>query len=222
MKRAIIIMAKAPIPGAVKTRLEKVLSPGQCAALAECLLADAVRKAQTFQSQLIIAYSPADRRAQFERFAGENIILTAQAEGDLGARMLAAFEFAFRQGAEAVVMTGTDSPTFPADYIEQAFEHLELETDAVLGKTADGGFFLIGLRKFDARIFAGVRWSSHETFEQVFRNLHQFDWHLREVPSWYDVDTPADLEKLVTELRHNSNAQRRAPQTFAWAAENLF
>lgn len=222
MKRAIIIMAKVPLAGTVKTRLQKSLSDAQCAEFAECLLDDAVHRAETFESKLIIAYSPPERGAYFQRFSDKNIILIPQKGDDLGARMFHAFEFAFQQNSDAVVMIGTDSPTFPFDYIEQAFEHLELETDAVLGKTADGGFYLIGLRKPDARIFESVAWSSPKTFEQVFRNMHRLEWHLREVPSWYDVDTPEDLEKLKTELRHNQNAQRRAPKTFAWIRKSLF
>jgi uncharacterized protein len=221
MKRAIIIMVKTPLAGTVKTRLQNVLGAERCAEFAECLLADAVRKAQTFENQLIIAYSPPENGAYFQRFSDKNIILIPQKGDDIGARMFHAFEFAFRQNSDAVVMTGTDSPTFPIDYIEQAFEHLELETDAVLGKAEDGGFYLIGLRRLDARIFERVAWSSPQTFAQVYGNLRRLEWHLREVPSWYDVDTPADLEKLKTELRHNQNAQRRAPKTFEWIAKNL-
>jgi uncharacterized protein len=221
MKRAIIIMAKVPLAGAVKTRLQNVLRAAQCAEFAECLLDDTIRKAETFESQLIIAYSPPENGAYFQRFSDKNIILIPQKGDDLGARMFHAFEFAFRQNSDAVVMIGTDSPTFPFDYIEQAFEHLELETDAVLGKAEDGGFYLIGLRRLDARIFDAVAWSSPQTFEKVFQNLHRLEWHLREVPSWYDVDTPADLEKLKTELRHNQNARRRAPKTFEWITKNL-
>ena len=112
-------------------------------------------------------------------------------------------------------MIGTDSPTFPFDYIEQAFEFLETNSDVVLGKTEDGGFYLIGLRKLPEKIFETVAWSSPETFEQVFKNVHHLKLHLREVPAWYDVDERADFEKLREEILHNKNAQRRALKTYA-------
>ena len=112
-------------------------------------------------------------------------------------------------------MIGTDSPTFPIDYIEQAFEFLETNSDVVLGKTEDGGFYLIGLRRLPERIFENVAWSSPETFEQIFENIHRLKLHLREVPSWYDVDEREDFEKLKAEILHNKNAQRRAPETYS-------
>ena len=85
--------------------------------------------------------------------------------------MFNAFKFVFEQKTDAVVMIGTDSPTFPIDYIEQAFEFLETNSDVVLGKTEDGGFYLIGLRKLPERIFENVEWSSPATFEQIFENF---------------------------------------------------
>lgn len=214
MKRAIIIMAKAPRAGTVKTRLQPFLSGDECARLAEALLEDAVKKAEKFTDKTIIAFAPDFERKYFEKFSRENILLTEQKGADLGEKMFNAFQFAFSENAVSAVMTGTDSPTFPADHIEQAFEFLELETEAVLGKTMDGGFYLIGLRTLKKEIFENVIWSSTETFEQTRRNIMDLNLHLREVPSWYDVDEKADLVKLYEEFAHNPNAARRAPKTF--------
>lgn len=221
MNRAIIIMAKAPHAGNVKTRLQPFLSAGECAALAEAFLTDAIAKAEKFDAKLFIAFAPPAERAYFEKFEAENFSLIAQSGADLGEKMFNAFRFAFVENAASVVMIGTDSPTFPADYIEQAFEFLELETDAVLGKTDDGGFYLIGLRKLKNETFAGVAWSSAETFEQTHRNIMNLGFHLREVPSWYDVDEKDDFFKLNEELLNNQNAVRRAPRTFEIVTEIL-
>jgi uncharacterized protein len=223
MKRTIIIMAKAPIAGAVKTRLQPRLSAEDAASLAACFLEDAINKARSVENQkLIVAYSPAGERAYFaERFAAPKIILTEQKGDDLGEKMLSAFEFAFAQDLAAeVVMLGTDSPTVPADFVEQAFEFLETSSDAVLGPTEDGGFYLIGLRKPDGRIFENVRWSSPKTFAQARENIMNLNWHLRETPGWYDIDVPRDLDQLRDEIMHNRNARRRAPQTFEWIKKN--
>jgi len=222
MKRAVIIMAKAPLAGTVKTRLQPFLSAAQCAALAACFLGDAINKAKLIKNQrLIIAYSPAEERDFFARLANGKTSLVEQKGINLGEKMFSAFGFAFAQNADAAVMIGTDSPTFPDDFIEQAFEFLETNSDAVLGKTEDGGFYLIGLRKLDKRIFEAVKWSSAKTFEQVRGNIMNLDWHLREVPAWYDVDEPKDLEQLKQEFSHNKNVQSRAPQTFEWIAKNV-
>jgi rSAM/selenodomain-associated transferase 1 len=217
MKRAVIIMAKAPLAGTVKTRLQPHLSAGECAQLAACFLDDTISKAKTLKIQrLIIAYSPAGEIDYFRRLTDEKTSFVRQKGDNLGEKMFSAFEFAFAQKTDAAVMIGTDSPTFPVDFIEQAFRFLEADSDAVLGKTEDGGFYLIGLRKSDARIFSAVRWSSPETFAQVRENIMNLSWHLREVPGWYDVDEPKDLEQLKNEFLHNETARKRAPQTFEW------
>lgn len=214
MKRAIIIMSKVPSAGKVKTRLQPILSPEKCAALAAAFLQDTVNKAKAVCENAILAYSPSEEINALRKILPFQSIFIEQTGRDLGERMFNAFKFAFEQNSDSVVIIGTDSPTFPADYIEQAFEFLELETDVVLGKTEDGGFYLIGLRALSVEIFETVAWSSPKTFERVFENINNLNLRLREVPSWYDVDEPQDLEKLREEFLHNENARRRAPKTF--------
>lgn len=214
MTRALIIMAKVPTAGNVKTRLQPFLSPDECAALSEAFLRDAENKAKTVCENVILAYSPDEKINDLKSIFPAQNIFVGQTGKDLGEKMFNAFKFVFEQKTDSVVMIGTDSPTFPFDFIEQAFEYLETNSDVVLGKSEDGGFYLIGLRKLERGIFENVRWSSSDTFEQVFENIHRLNLHLREVPSWYDVDERADFEKLREEILHNSNAQRRAPATF--------
>jgi hypothetical protein len=222
MKRAVIIMAKAPLAGTVKTRLQPHLSADECAELAACFLRDTINKAKTLKNQrLIIAYSPAAEIDYFQQFASRKTSFARQKGDNLGEKMFSAFEFAFARKTDAAVMVGTDSPTFPVDFIEQAFAFLETDSDAVLGKTADGGFYLIGLRKADARIFEAVRWSSAKTFAQARENILNLNWRLREVPGWYDVDEPKDLEQLKNEFLNDKNARKRAPQTFEWITRNI-
>lgn len=215
MTRAVIIMAKVPTAGNVKTRLQPFLSAKDCADLSEAFLRDAENKAKTVCENVILAYSPDEKINDLKSIFPAQNIFVEQTGSDLGEKMLNAFQFAFEQKSDSVVMIGTDSPTFPFDYIEQAFEFLETNSDVVLGKTEDGGFYLIGLRKLEREIFEDVRWSSPDTFEQVFENIHRLNLHLREVPSWYDVDEQKDFEKLREEILHNKNAQRRAPKTYA-------
>ena len=216
MKRSIIIMAKVPSAGKVKTRLEPHFSPEQCAALAHAFLQDAVSKAKKVCENVILAYSPPEEINALKKILPSQGIFVEQTGSDLGEKMLNAFRFAFEQNSDLAVMIGTDSPTFPADFIEQAFGFLELETDVILGGTEDGGFYLVGLRAPHEEIFENIEWSSPKTFEQVYQNVMNLNLHLREVPSWYDVDEPKDLEKLRAEFLHNENARRRAPKTFEY------
>jgi uncharacterized protein len=222
MKRAIIIMAKVPRAGNVKTRLQKVLAPEDCAALAEAFLKDAVNKAKTVCENVFIAFSPPNEFQKLKEILPDESNFIEQTGENLGEKMFVAFQFAFEQKIDSVVMIGTDSPTFPFDFIEQAFEFLETNSEIVLGKTEDGGFYLIGQRVLRREIFENVEWSSPQTFEQVFANIQKLRLHLREVPSWYDVDEKTDLIKLKNEILHNANAKRRAPHTSEWLKQNLF
>ncbi|HLM59332.1 MAG TPA: DUF2064 domain-containing protein, partial [Pyrinomonadaceae bacterium] len=111
---------------------------------------------------------------------------------------------------DAAVMIGTDSPTFPGAFITRAFESL-LKNAAVLGKTTDGGFYLIGLRVLRKEIFENVEWSSPKTFEQTMRNIANYGSRLALLPVWYDVDTPDDLKTLMEDLAKNPAC---APKTF--------
>ena len=207
-----IIMAKVPIAGTVKTRLEPFLTPEQCAELAECLLLDTVSKAESLQNQIIIAYTPFEKRDVLLKLLPTQKTLVEQKGKNLGDRMFHALNFAFSQNADAVVMIGTDSPTFPPEFIQQAFKNLK-KTEAVLGKTEDGGFYLIGLRTVRKEIFENVEWSSPKTFRQTVRNIKNLGLKLSLLPTWFDVDLPADLERLRKDLAETSII---APQTFDW------
>ncbi len=204
-------MAKVPMAGLVKTRLSPNLTPEQSAKLANCLLQDTISKAKTLKNKLIIAYSPIERGNFFDGFTNHNFTLHAQFGQNLGERIFNAFEFAFESGSDSILMIGTDSPTFPGDFLTKGFEVLE-KNDAVLGKTEDGGYYLIGLRKLDQRIFENVEWSSEKTFAQTKNNLQNLKFSLEELPVWYDIDEPKDLERL----RQDELLQEFAPMTADW------
>jgi rSAM/selenodomain-associated transferase 1 len=211
MKKTIVIMTKVPQAGKVKTRLQPFLTAQQSAEISICFLQDTEQKARAVTQNLIIAFSPIEKKNLLIDILQTNPILIGQKGENLGERMFHAFEFAFSLNSDAVVMIGTDSPTFPAEFVERAFTLLETKSDAVLGKTDDGGFYLIGLRKAYKRIFENVEWSSPKTFEQTKQNIENLSLNLREIPVWYDVDTPEDFVKLEKELADN---RQLAPKTF--------
>jgi rSAM/selenodomain-associated transferase 1 len=210
MKKTIIIMTKVPQAGEVKTRLQPFFTARQSAEISVCFLQDTEQKAKTVAQNLIVAFSPIKMKNLLIDILQTKPILAEQKGENLGERMFHAFEFAFSQKSDAVVMIGTDSPTFPAEFIKQAFIFLETKADAVLGKTEDGGFYLIGLRKLNKKIFENVEWSSPKTFEQTKQNIENLSLSLSEIPVWYDVDTPEDLKRLEKELAENSQL---APKT---------
>ncbi len=214
MNRVIIVMAKVPIPGTVKTRLQPHLSSDQCAALAKAFLLDAITKSKTVCQNVILAYSPPEKINVLREFLPARNVLIEQTGGDLGQRMCNAFQFAFAQNPDSVVLIGTDSPTFHAEFIESAFDFLESKIDVVLGKTADGGFYLIGLKTLHEKIFERVSWSTAATFAQTAANISRLNLRLRQIPDWYDVDEPADLARLEREFSISAAARKTAAQTY--------
>lgn len=220
MKR-IIIMAKVPRAGNVKTRLLPFLSGEQCRTLAEAFLFDAVNKARGACDELTVAFAPATERDFFGETAAGDFTLTEQTGSNLGEKIFNAFENAFSAKARSnVVMIGTDSPTLPVRFLEDAFAALETEADAVLGESADGGFYLLGLRRNSPDLFSGVEWSSARTFRQVKRNIERSKLRLKLLPRWFDVDEPDDLRRLRAEILKDETAQRIAPLTFRWLTEH--
>lgn len=214
-------MAKVPRAGNVKTRLQPFLSPEECRALAEAFLADAIQKTRNLCDQLIVAFAPAVEKDYFAKFAVENLTLIEQTGADLGEKISAAFEFALSDGADAkALMIGTDSPTFPPAYIEDAFRALDEESGIVLGESADGGFYLIGLRKTSPRLLDNIEWSSPRVFGQIVGNIEALPLELKLLPEWFDVDTPEDLRRLREEILCSERMRNDAPQTFQWFSAN--
>ncbi|HEX8397059.1 MAG TPA: TIGR04282 family arsenosugar biosynthesis glycosyltransferase [Pyrinomonadaceae bacterium] len=215
MNPAMIVMCKAPAAGTVKTRLAPFLSAEQSADLAGCFAVDTVKKARSISENTIVAF--AGEKEMLVTILPGNLIWVRQTGADLGERMHNALRFAFEQNFSPLVVVGTDSPTLPTEFIENAIEILSgNQADAVLGKTEDGGYYLIGLNKLDGRILKNVRWSSPETFSQTAQNIKNLNLRLATLPVWYDIDTPEDLRRLKTEIENNARAEEIAPETAFW------
>jgi rSAM/selenodomain-associated transferase 1 len=212
-------MAKIPVAGKVKTRLQPFLSPEKCAELAAVFLQDTIKKTQSICKNIHLAYSPAAEESVLETISPPEINTLEQTGADLGEKMSNAFDFVFKRDSDsAVVMIGTDSPTFPVEYLEQAFGFLEKDSETVLGKSIDGGFYLLGLRKSAPQIFKHIEWSSAKVYAQIAANIENF----KTIPEWFDVDTPDDFIRLRDELQNNVKARSYAPETFRWLSANQF
>ena len=227
MKHSIIIMAKVPRAGNVKTRLQPFLSADECRALAHAFLFDTIEKARTCADSVVVAFAPAAEKDYFADLRDdEKIVLIEQRGADLGAKMNHAAAHVFRENPAAhVVIIGSDSPNFPPEFIAQAFENLANGADAVLGATADGGFYLLGLRANHAAIFDSVEWSSPRVYTQIRENMRRLNFKTAAIPDWFDVDYPADLRRLRDELTGDAAMRKIAPRTYEWfsnAPENKF
>lgn len=125
----------------------------------------------------------------------------------LGERLRHAFDAAFSDGASRALAVGSDHPTLPPAHLERAFEELE-EADAVLGPTADGGYYAVGLRSAAwpaaAEIFRDVPWSTPEVLEATEARARRSGLVVRRLPSWYDVDEPHELGRLREDLEEGS------------------
>jgi hypothetical protein len=196
VSRTIILFAKEPVAGEVKTRLSPPLAPGEAAELAAAFIEDtAVMLTGVAAERKVVACAPPEAAAALRRLVGEGFALQAQAGGDLGERMHAAFEEAFRGGARRVVIIGADSPTLPRRFIAEAFEALEKKA-VVLGPALDRGYYLIGLERPIPDLFRGVRWGSGDVLQRTLEIIGREALPLHLLPLWFDVDTPADLKLL--------------------------
>jgi rSAM/selenodomain-associated transferase 1 len=198
------IFAKAPEPGQVKTRLAVAVSPAWAAAVAEAFLLDVTERLATVAARRVLCFSPTQARGYFESIAGPRFILSPQADGDLGRRMAAFFTDQFHAGAESVVLVGSDSPTMPIAFIEQAFVELE-RRDLVLGPATDGGYYLIGCRGDLRSIFEGIPWGTSGVLAATLQIIARAHYRVALLPPWYDVDTLDDWRMLrghVAAMRH--------------------
>lgn len=189
----IVIFAKAPVPGRVKTRLIPVLGAAGAAQLAARMLDRALEQALTAAvGPVELCMSPAPDAPEW---AGINlpagIDVSDQGEGDLGARMARPAQRAVARG-EAVLLTGTDCPELSAARLRLAAAELAGH-DAVLHPAADGGYPLLGLRAFDASLFEDMPWSTPAVADLTLKRLAALGWKVWVGDTLSDIDEPADL-----------------------------
>jgi rSAM/selenodomain-associated transferase 1 len=197
--RVLGIFAKRPVPGQVKTRLAAETSPAWAAEVARAFLLDTLARMSSMAVRRVLAFAPANAKPYFAEIVQDRYELESQGDGDLGQRMSAFFTRQRDSGASATVLIGTDSPTLPVAYVQQAFAALE-SADVVLGPATDGGYYLIGCGKRLPPIFTGIRWSSDSVLAETVAKLTEPDWKLAVLPPWYDVDTLTDWRMLQGHL----------------------
>ena len=196
---ALIVFARDPILGQVKTRLNPFLDLQAIFDLYTCFLSDSLDKICAVKSaDRFVGIYPSSLSGYFERLdPSMSINLFTQKGKDLGERMLNAFSARFSEGYGQVVIIGSDSPSLPLAYIVRAFSS---ERDVVLGPSADGGYYLIGMRGKLINLFEGIAWGENTVLEETCRKLKESGASLELLPIWYDVDRSDDLRFLKTHL----------------------
>jgi len=198
---AVAIMAKAPAAGEVKTRLCPPLSPGEAAELYRCFLLDKVAQVRALAgARATIAFTPDEGRSLFARLAPD-FRLIAQGGGDLGSRLLRSLDGLLCEGYAAAVAIDSDTPTLPTDFLRQALDLVATPTiDVVLGPCDDGGYYLIGMRRAWPALFERMPWSTADVLPETIRRAEAKGLRVGCLPTWFDVDTPGDLARLMASL----------------------
>ncbi|MBW4422016.1 MAG: TIGR04282 family arsenosugar biosynthesis glycosyltransferase [Myxacorys californica WJT36-NPBG1] len=198
MSNHLIIFTRYPEPGKAKTRLIPALGDAGAADLhrqmAEHTVAQA-RKLQKQQTVLVEVQFTGGDLAQMQTWLGEDMQYRSQSAGDLGERLVQAFQAAFGQNATAVVVIGTDCPSLGEDILSAAFELLTT-TDVVLGEATDGGYYLVGLQKLIPELFKNISWSTDIVFQQTLAIASQLKLTTALLPVLDDIDRPEDLKHL--------------------------
>ena len=190
-RNALIIIAKHPEKGVVKTRI-RGLSDEQRVELYIRLLNNTIEKLSSLSGvDSYIAFAPAHTKEYFTRF---NVGLIPLSDGDLGMRMYEAFDKTFQRGYEKVSLVGADIPDLSGSIIINSYNQLS-HHDLVYGPAKDGGYYLVGMRKLIKEVFTDVPWSSHMTLEVSMNNAKQAGYSVARITVLSDIDTFEDAKK---------------------------
>jgi rSAM/selenodomain-associated transferase 1 len=220
MATLLIIFAKEPVPGQVKNRLSPPLSPESAARLYFHFLQDVLEEMlRLTQVHLAMAYAPAPSRSFFAQVVPTRLRLVPQVEGDLGERLIQAFEWGFSLGYEAVLIRNSDSPDLPGALVMEAHEALITGgADVVLGPCPDGGYYLMGLKASRPELFRGVDWSTAAVLDQTLEKVRQLKLTAHLLKAWPDIDTLAELANF---LQRSLSPPAPGWRSHAWASQHL-
>lgn len=201
MKRTLVVFVKWPRAGAVKTRLAVDLGPETSAAVYRCLAEAEIDATapEAGEYERVFYYAPAEARDEIAAWLSSEA-LVAQEGADLGARMSAAFERAFADGADQVAIVGTDVPWLGRATVRRAFDALA-EADVVIGPCEDGGYYLLALAQPRPELFADVAWSTPAVLETTRERARALGLRWAILDTLPDVDTLADIRRAWDELR---------------------
>lgn len=200
--RTLVLFARVPVPGRVKTRLAGVLAPEGAARLYRAFLEDAARVYAVSAWTAVVYADPDPDEADLAAIFGEPWRREAQRSGDLGSRLTAAFEAERSRGASVVLAVGSDHPALPRRAVEELFEAVERGEQVALIPAQDGGYCAIALAPGVPPwiVFRDVPWSSERTLAVTVARARREGLRVALRAPAYDVDRPEDLKTLARDL----------------------
>jgi rSAM/selenodomain-associated transferase 1 len=210
--RTLVIMAKAPRLGSVKTRLAGSLSLQAVTELYRCLLNDTICLAQSLDRVNVEIMCPAADVEELSRAVPKIIPVVPQTGEGLAAGLDSVFAHFADSGRQRVIAFNSDSPHLPASMLKNAFDSLETR-DLVVGPTHDGGYFLVGAKAFHPDLFTREGMGTANALEALLTRARALGLSKHLTEQFYDIDTEGDLTRLAAELLL---APARAPRTAEW------
>jgi uncharacterized protein len=218
--RVLVIMAKAPRPGAVKTRLASSLSPSAVVDFYCCLLGDSLSLARSLGDVEVAIMSPESDVNELAQLAGNQASVVAQKGEGLAAGLTSVFaHFAPDHRKDVhprrIIAFNSDSPHLPRTILEGAFETLAAH-DVVVGPTHDGGYYLVGAKASHPTLFASDGMGTSSALDRLLSRAQALELSVGFADPFYDIDVADDLTRLAEELRL---VPESAPRTAAWLKE---
>jgi len=213
IRGAVVVMAKAPREGFVKTRLTGAYPPRDVVQLSDCMLRDTLALVQALSRVHVAVMCPSEDVPDIEACLPAGVCVVGQCGNGLAAALVSAFE-QFVPDFRRVVAVDSDSPHLPLAILQSAFELLETN-EVVVGPTEDGGYYLVGASAKHPRLFDSAPLGTDNARDALLGNARALGLSVAFTEPWYDVDVPADLRRLATELR---TEPARAPRTAALLA----
>jgi len=198
----VVVFARAPEPGGVKTRLIPELGEAGAAALHRRLVEHSLAAASEAGIGSVELWCTPDASHRFFEDCARRFdaVLRFQGEGDLGTRMQRAFESVLARSRRALLI-GSDIPALSGRYLREAEQRLARGDDVVIGPAEDGGYVLIGLSRCSPELFREIPWGGSEVLTQTRRRIAALRWRSSELPPLWDLDRPEDLGRMPAELR---------------------
>jgi uncharacterized protein len=216
--RVLVIMAKAPRPGKVKTRLIPGLSPEIVTAFYGCLLEDTLALARSLNGVEVAIMCPDSDVNDLERLAGNEVRVVAQKGEGLAAGLTSVFAHFAERHPRPTIAFNSDSPHLPPSVLEGAFETLATN-DVVVGPTYDGGYYLVGATASHPTLFARDGMGTSSALERLLSRAQGLHLTVGTVEPFYDIDVADDLSRLAAELYL---AATKAPRTAEWLKKREF
>ena len=213
-KLLLVVVAKAPVPGEVKTRLHPQLTIDEATDLYRCFLQDRIKEiGRLTEIDLAISYTPEESKEYFSRFITNGFHLFPQRGKNLGERLSNIFKDKLADKYDAVSIIDSDTPDLPRSIVQQSFQLLMSNgVDAVFGPCDDGGYYLVAMRRPQPDLFQHIPWSTEAVLAATLERASAIGLKAELLPRWNDLDTFEDLIEFYNRHRHQLSEKNWAGQ----------